>query len=127
MAEQDQINDVLTSDYQAGFVTDIESDSLPAGLTEQTVREISRIKGEPEFLLEWRLQAYHHWLTLETPEWAHVNYPEIDYQDISYYSAPKKKTDGPKSLDEVDPELLRTYEKLGSATRRTSTISWCSG
>jgi len=111
--EQQQIDDVLDSDYQAGFVTDIESDSLPPGLSEDTVREISRIKGEPEFLLEWRLQAFRHWLTLETPEWAHVNYPEINYQEISYYSAPKKKTDGPKSLDEVDPELLRTYEKLG--------------
>ena len=111
--EQQQIDDVLDSDYQAGFVTDIEADSLPPGLSEDTVREISRIKGEPEFLLEWRLQAFRHWLTLETPEWAHVNYPEINYQDISYYSAPKKKTDGPKSLDEVDPELLKTYEKLG--------------
>jgi len=111
--EQQQIDEVLDSDYQAGFVTDIEADSLPPGLSEDTVREISRIKGEPEFLLEWRLQAFRHWLTLETPEWAHVNYPEINYQDISYYSAPKKKTDGPKSLDEVDPELLRTYEKLG--------------
>ncbi|RKZ95190.1 MAG: Fe-S cluster assembly protein SufB, partial [Gammaproteobacteria bacterium] len=113
MAEQQQIDDVLASDYQAGFVTDIESDSLPPGLSEDVVREISRIKGEPEFLLEWRLQAYRHWLTLETPEWAHVNYPEINYQEISYYSAPKQKTGGPKSLDEVDPELLRTYEKLG--------------
>lgn len=115
MAEQElqQIDDVLDSDYQAGFVTDIEADSLPPGLSEETVREISRIKDEPEFLLEWRLQAYRYWLTLETPEWAHVHYPEIDYQKISYYSAPKKKTDGPKSLDEVDPELLRTYEKLG--------------
>jgi len=112
-AEKEQIDDVLASDYQAGFVTNIEADSLPPGLSEDTVREISRIKGEPEFLLEWRLQAYRHWLTLDTPEWAHVHYPAINYQDISYYSAPKKKTDGPKSLDEVDPELLRTYEKLG--------------
>lgn len=115
MAEQQkqQIEDFVPKEYSAGFVTDIESDSLPPGLSEDTVREISRIKGEPEFLLEWRLQAFRHWLTLETPEWAHVHYPKIDYQAISYYSAPKKKTDGPKSLDEVDPELLRTYEKLG--------------
>jgi len=113
MAEQEKIDDMLASDYQAGFVTDIESDSLQAGLSEEVIREISRIKGEPEFLLEWRLKAYRHWLTLETPEWAHVNYPPINYQEISYYSAPKKKTEGPKSLDEVDPELLRTYEKLG--------------
>tara|TARA_R110002050_G_scaffold71891_1_gene154601 strand:+ start:32650 stop:34098 length:1449 start_codon:yes stop_codon:yes gene_type:complete len=114
MAEQkQQIEDFVPKEYSAGFVSDIESDSLPPGLSEETVREISRIKGEPDFLLEWRLQAYRHWLTLETPEWAHVHYPKIDYQAISYYSAPKKKTDGPKSLDEVDPELLRTYEKLG--------------
>ena len=114
MAEQkQQIEDFVPKEYSAGFISDIESDSLPVGLSEQTVRDISRIKGEPEFLLEWRLQAFRHWLTLETPEWAHVHYPEIDYQAISYYSAPKKKTDGPKSLDEVDPELLRTYEKLG--------------
>jgi Fe-S cluster assembly protein SufB len=114
MAEQtQQIEDFVPNDYSAGFVTDIEADSLPPGLDENVVREISRIKGEPEFMLEWRLQAYRHWLTLETPEWAHVNYPPIDYQEISYYSAPKQKTDGPKSLDEVDPELLKTYEKLG--------------
>jgi len=114
MAEQkQQIEEFVPSEYSAGFVTDIEADSLPPGLSEDVVRQISAIKGEPEFLLEWRLKAYRHWLTLETPKWAHVHYPEIDYQDISYYSAPKKKTDGPKSLDEVDPELLRTYEKLG--------------
>jgi Fe-S cluster assembly protein SufB len=108
-----QIEEFVPSEYSAGFVTDIESESLPPGLSEETVRQISAIKGEPEFLLEWRLKAYRHWLTLETPEWAHVDCPEIDYQEISYYSAPKQKTDGPKSLDEVDPELLRTYEKLG--------------
>ena len=114
MAEQkQQIEEFVPSEYSAGFVTDIESDSLPPGLSEDVVRQISAIKGEPEFLLEWRLKAYRHWLTLETPEWAHVTYPEIDYQAISYYSAPTQKTDGPKSLDEVDPELLRTYEKLG--------------
>lgn len=114
MSEQaQQIEDFVPNEYAAGFVTDIEADSLPPGLDENVIREISRIKEEPEFMLEWRLQAYRHWLTLETPEWAHVNYPPIDYQEISYYSAPKKKTDGPKSLDEVDPELLKTYEKLG--------------
>jgi Fe-S cluster assembly protein SufB len=114
MAEQkQQIEDFVPKEYSAGFISDIESDSLPVGLSEQTVRDISRIKGEPEFLLEWRLQAYRHWITLETPKWAHVHYPDIDYQAISYYSAPKQKTDGPKNLDEVDPELLRTYEKLG--------------
>ncbi len=114
MAEQaQQLNDVISREYKAGFFTDIEADSLPPGLNEDVIRQLSAIKGEPEFLLEWRLEAYRHWLTLETPEWAHVDYPSIDYQAISYYSAPKKKTDGPKSLDEVDPELLKTYEKLG--------------
>ncbi len=108
-----QLEAITQKEYKAGFFTDIESDSLPPGLSEDVVRQISLIKGEPEFMLEWRLKAYRHWLTMETPEWAHVHYPEIDYQAVSYYSAPKKKTDGPKSLDEVDPELLRTYEKLG--------------
>jgi Fe-S cluster assembly protein SufB len=114
MAEQaQQLDDVISKEYKAGFVTDIEADSLPPGLNEDVIRQLSAIKGEPNFLLEWRLEAYRHWLTLETPEWAHVEYPEIDYQAISYYSAPKQKKDGPKSLDEVDPELLKTYEKLG--------------
>ncbi len=114
MAEQKQeIERLVASEYSAGFITDIEADSLPPGLSEDVIRQISAIKDEPEFMLEWRLKAYRHWLTMDTPKWAHVHYPEIDYQTISYYSAPKKKNDGPKSLDEVDPELLRTYEKLG--------------
>lgn len=114
MTEQSQQLEAITQkEYKAGFVTDIEVDSLPPGLNEDVIRQISFIKNEPEWMLEWRLKAYRHWLTMDTPEWAHVHYPEIDYQDISYYSAPKKKTDGPKSLDEVDPELLKTYEKLG--------------
>lgn len=111
--QSQQLESITQREYTAGFVTDIEADSLPPGLNEDIIREISRIKGEPEFMLAWRLKAYRHWLTMETPEWAHVHYPPIDYQQISYYSAPKKKDDGPKSLDEVDPELLRTYEKLG--------------
>ena len=113
MTAKQQIDDVLAADYQAGFVTDIEADSLPPGLSEDVVRQISRIKNEPDFLLAWRLKAYRHWLTLTPPKWAHIDCPAIDYQQISYYSAPKKKTSGPKSLDEVDPELLKTYEKLG--------------
>ncbi|HET8806829.1 MAG TPA: Fe-S cluster assembly protein SufB [Methylophaga sp.] len=108
-----QLEAITGREYKAGFFTDIESDSLPPGLNEDVVRQISAIKNEPEFMLEFRLKAYRHWLTMDKPEWAHVHYPEIDYQSVSYYSAPKKKTDGPKSLDEVDPELLRTYEKLG--------------
>lgn len=111
--QSQQLESITQKEYTAGFVTDIEVDSLPPGLSEDVVRQISMIKNEPEWMLEWRLKAYRHWLTMDTPEWAHVHYPEIDYQDVSYYSAPKKKTDGPKSLDEVDPELLKTYEKLG--------------
>ncbi len=114
MSDQTQQLEAITQrEYEAGFYTDIESVSLPPGLDEDVIREISRIKGEPEFMLEWRLKAYRHWLTMDRPEWAHVDYPQFDYQSVSYYSAPKKKTDGPKSLDEVDPELLRTYERLG--------------
>jgi len=99
--------------YKYGFVTDIESDKAPKGLNEDIVRFISAKKNEPEWMLEWRLKAYRHWLTMTEPDWAKVGYPPIDYQDAYYYAAPKSKDDAPKSLDEVDPELLRTYEKLG--------------
>jgi len=109
----DSIEQLANREYKWGFVTDIDSDSLPPGLSEDVVRAISAKKNEPEFMLEWRLQAYRHWLTMAEPGWANVHYPKIDYQDIVYYSAPKSPEDGPKSLDEVDPELLRTYEKLG--------------
>jgi Fe-S cluster assembly protein SufB len=98
--------------YKYGFVTDIEADTAPKGLNEDIVRFISHKKGEPEWLLEWRLKAFRRWLTMPEPHWAKVSFPQIDYQDAYYYSAPKVK-DRPKSLDEVDPELLRTYEKLG--------------
>ncbi|MCB9727846.1 MAG: Fe-S cluster assembly protein SufB [Deltaproteobacteria bacterium] len=106
------IQDFAGRRYQAGFITDIESDTVAPGLSEDVVRLISAKKGEPEWLLDWRLRAYRHWLTLTPPTWAHVHHPPIDYQDISYYSAPKQKQKL-ESLDEVDPELLRTYEKLG--------------
>ena len=99
--------------YQHGFVTDIESDSLPPGLDEEVVRAISRKKQEPAFLLDWRLKAFRHWLTMREPQWAHVHYQRIDYQDISYYSAPRTPANAPKSLEEVDPKLLATYAKLG--------------
>ncbi|GAB4392301.1 MAG: Fe-S cluster assembly protein SufB [Gammaproteobacteria bacterium] len=99
--------------YQHGFVTDIATDSLPPGLNEDVIRFISAKKNEPDFMLAWRLQAYRHWLTMPEPQWAHVNIAPIDYQAISYYAAPKSQQDRPKSLDEVDPELLKTYEKLG--------------
>jgi len=107
------LNKLLKTEYQHGFVTSIDSDTLPVGLNEQTIREISKRKNEPPFMLEWRLKAYAHWLTLEEPHWSTVQHPPIDYQTISYYSAPKNKSDGPKSLEDVDPELLKTYEKLG--------------
>ena len=114
MAQKNQqIHSVLDREYQHGFVTDIETETFLPGLDETVIRRLSAIKKEPEFLLEWRLQAYRHWLTMRSPKWSSVHYPDIDYQSIAYYSAPKKMQDGPKSLDEVDPELLATYKKLG--------------
>jgi Fe-S cluster assembly protein SufB len=104
---------LVRREYKHGFVTDIESETVPPGLNEDVIRLISAKKQEPEFLLEWRLQAFRHWQSMVEPRWAKVHHPPIDYQAISYYSAPKSKDDRPKSLDEVDPELLRTYEKLG--------------
>ena len=108
----DRVRSIDVEAYKYGFVTDIESEKAPRGLSEDTVRYISAKKGEPEWLLEWRLDAYRRWLTMEAPTWARVDYPAIDFQDIYYFSAPKS-TPAPKSLDEVDPELLRTYAKLG--------------
>ena len=113
MVETEPIQQFIDRDYPHGFVTDIETDSVPPGLNEETIRFISQKKQEPEFLLAWRLNAYRHWLTLPEPSWANVHFTPPNYQDIVYYSAPKSNQDGPKSLDEVDPELLRTYEKLG--------------
>jgi Fe-S cluster assembly protein SufB len=111
-----QLNSIETlanQEYKWGFVTDIEADTVPAGLNEDIIRLISARKNEPEFMLEWRLKAYRNWLTMEEPTWANIHYPPINYQEIIYYSAPKTNKDRPKSLDEVDPELLQTYEKLG--------------
>ena len=108
-----EVDALVRREYQHGFVTDLESDTVPPGLDEDVVRLISRKKGEPDFLVEWRLRAYRHWLTMTEPRWANVTHSPIDYDGISYYSAPKSKEDGPKSLDEVDPKLLETYEKLG--------------
>ena len=109
----DKVRALGEEKYKYGFVTDIEADTAPKGLSEDIVRFISAKKEEPEWLLEWRLKAYRHWLTMPEPNWARVGFPPIDYQDAYYYSAPKSKDDMPKSLDEVDPELLETYEKLG--------------
>jgi Fe-S cluster assembly protein SufB len=107
------IEGLVKKEYKYGFYTDVEADSAPPGLNEDIVRLISKKKNEPEFMLEWRLKAYRHWLTMKEPAWPHVHYPPIEYQKSVYYSAPKKKGEGPKSLDEVDPKLLETYEKLG--------------
>ncbi|MBS9405124.1 Fe-S cluster assembly protein SufB [Halomonas sp. TRM85114] len=112
MATQ-EMEQLVRREYKEGFITDIESDTVPPGLDESTIAFISNKKGEPEWMLEWRLKAYHQWLKMTPPSWAHLNYPPIDYQAISYYSAPKRPEDMPQSLDEVDPKLLETYEKLG--------------
>jgi len=107
----DILNEVTQNDYKYGFTTDIETDIIPIGLSEDVVRLISKKKNEPQWMLDFRLKAYRHWLTMKMPEWAHLNIPEIDYQSIAYYAAPRKNA--PKSLDEVDPELIKTFEKLG--------------
>src|SRR6267154_1201578 len=117
------IEDLVKTEYKYGFVTDVETESTPPGLSEDTIRLISHKKNEPEWLLDWRLKAYRHWLTMQEPTWQFVKYPKIDFQDITYYSAPKQKTDGPKSLDEVDPKLLETYEKLGIPLRERGRLA----
>ncbi len=112
-SNQQELDSLVGRKYRHGFVTDIASDTVPPGLSEDVIRLISAKKGEPAFMLDWRLKAYRRWLRMNEPTWAHVHYPPIDFQEISYYSAPKQRTDGPKSLDEVDPKLLETYDKLG--------------
>ncbi len=116
------VKSIDVDQYKYGFVTDIESELAPKGLNEDIVRYISAKKNEPEWMTEWRLDAYRRWLTMRDPTWARVNYPPIDYQDLHYYAAPKN-TAGPKSLDEVDPELLRTYEKLGIPLREQEILA----
>jgi len=110
--ETQSVEDLARREYRYGFVTEIDEDRVPPGLSEEIVRLISEKKGEPAFMLEWRLKAFRHWLTMKEPTWANIHHPPIDYQQIVYYSAPKSQT-GPKSVEEVDPELLKTYEKLG--------------
>lgn len=107
------VEKLIKSDYKYGFVTDIDSDTFPLGLNESIIRQISAKKNEPDWMQQWRLKAYHRWLSMEDPEWAHIQHPEIDFQAISYYSAPKQKGDTTKNLDDIDPELLATYNKLG--------------
>ncbi len=112
-SKQQDIKDLVERKYEHGFVTEIESDTLPPGLDTDVIRLISRKKGEPQFMLDWRLKAFEHWQTMHEPDWAKLKIAPINYQDISYYSAPKSTDDAPKSLDEVDPKLLETYDKLG--------------
>ncbi|MEK7210726.1 MAG: Fe-S cluster assembly protein SufB, partial [Candidatus Binatota bacterium] len=126
-ARPNTVEALANREYKYGFVTEIEADTVPRGLNEETVRLISAKKNEPDFMLEWRLKAYRHWVKLEKsqaePKWANVHYPPIDYQNIIYYSAPKSKAQGPKSLDEVDPELLAAYEKLGIPLREREMLA----
>src|SRR5207253_446446 len=118
----DQVRRIDVDQYKYGFVTDIESDKAPKGLSEDIVRFISAKKNEPEWMLAWRLDAYRRWKTMSEPTWARVKYGPIDYQDLYYYSAPKKKV-GPKSLDEIDPEILETYRKLGIPLREQEILA----
>ena len=121
-AVQDEIRELTTREYEYGFVTEIEADTIPPGLNEEIVRLISAKKNEPDFMLQWRLKSYRHWLTMKEPTWQNVHYPPIDYQATIYYSAPKQKS-APKSLDEVDPKLLETYEKLGIPLREREKLA----
>lgn len=115
-----QIIDESGDKYKYGFVTDIEAETVPKGLNAEIIRLISQKKGEPGWLLEWRLKAFEFWQTMSEPTWAKLAYDKIDYQDLFYYAAPKQKADAPQSLDEVDPELLDTYKKLGTRSRARS-------
>ena len=111
---QKKLQEIANREYQYGFKTEIESDVFKKGLSEDTIRKISKLKNEPEFMLNFRLKAYRHWLTMEEPHWPNVSYPKINYQDVIYYSAPKQKEQKKlQSLDDVDPELKKTFEKLG--------------
>jgi Fe-S cluster assembly protein SufB len=118
----EQVRRIDVDQYKYGFITDIESEKPPKGLSEDTIRFISAKKDEPEWMLNWRLDAYRRWLTMREPRWARVEYPQIDYQDLYYYAAPKRKA-GPKSLDEIDPEILKTYEKLGIPLREQEILA----
>ena len=117
------LRDVTAGEYKYGFVSDIDTHIIPKGLNEDVVRYISTVKGEPEWLLEFRLKAFRHWQTLEMPHWAHLDIPEIDYQGISYYAAPKPKSDAPKSLDHIDPDLKKTFDKLGISLQEQMRLS----
>ena len=117
------LRDVTAGEYKYGFVSNIDTHIIPKGLNEDVVRYISTVKGEPEWLLEFRLKAFRHWQSLEMPHWAHLDIPEIDYQGISYYAAPKPKSDAPKSLDHIDPDLKKTFDKLGISLQEQMRLS----
>ncbi len=123
VADNSSVLEITNREYTAGFITDIESESIPVGLNEDVVRLISAKKNEPEWLLEWRLKAYRFWTTMKEPAWQNVHYPPIDYQAASYYSAPKSRENAPKSLEDVDPKLLETYEKLGIPLRERGKLA----
>jgi len=123
----EQVKEIEVDQYKYGFVTDIEMELAPKGLNEEIIGFISAKKNEPEWMLEWRLDAYRRWLTMTDPDWAKVGYPPIDFQGLYYYAAPKSDKEGPKSLDEVDPELLRTYEKLGIPLREHAILAGVQG
>jgi Fe-S cluster assembly protein SufB len=123
MSTDAEIDKLVHREYAAGFTTSVESETLPPGLDESVIRHISARKGEPEWLLEWRLAAYQKWLQMTPPQWAHIHHPPIDFDQVSYFSAPKSMADRPQSLDEVDPELLRTYEKLGIPLHEQATLA----
>ena len=122
-AVQREISELTSREYKYGFVTDLATDAVPRGLSEGVIRLISKKKNEPQWLLDWRLKAYRHWLTMDAPRWQNVHYPPIDYQDIIYYSAPKPRTPGPKSLDEVDPEVRAMFNKLGISLAEQGRLS----
>ena len=121
-SDEELLKNVTGSEYKYGFVSDIDTHVIPVGLNEDVVRYISKVKGEPEWLLDFRLKAFSHWKTMTMPRWAHLDIPEIDFQAISYYAAPKVK-DAPKSMDEVDPELRRTFDKLGISLEEQMRLS----
>src|SRR5919206_776656 len=122
----ERVREIDVDKYKYGFYTEIESEKAPKGLNEDVIRFISAKKNEPEWMLEWRLEAYRRWLTMTEPTWARVDYPKIDFQDAYYYAAPKT-AEGPKSLDEVDPELLATYEKLGIPLKERAILAGVEG
>ncbi|MEO1847403.1 MAG: Fe-S cluster assembly protein SufB, partial [Pseudomonadota bacterium] len=117
------LDELVGREYKEGFVTDIEADTLPPGLDEDVIRFLSAKKDEPDFVLEWRLDAFHRWQNMKQPNWAQVKHAPIDFQAISYYSAPKSDADRPKSLDEIDPKLLETYDKLGIPLEEQKALS----